>query len=77
MNDSSPGVNPGHHQSRVTLADDQPIVTDWSVRMRERRRRTARLAEQAMPLVKYYQHHGGPLLIEPLGVYYVVGRWAS
>jgi hypothetical protein len=45
--------------------------------MRDRRRRTARLAEQAMPLVKYYRHHGGPLLAEPLGCYYVRGRWAS
>jgi hypothetical protein len=56
---------------------DGPIITDWSVRMRDRRRRTARLAEQAMPLVKYYQHHGGPLLAVPIGEYYARGRWAA
>jgi hypothetical protein len=77
MNDSSPGVNPGHHLESATVPDDQPIVTDWSVRMRERRRRAARLAEATMPLARYYRHHGGPLLAEPIGAFYVVGRWAS
>jgi hypothetical protein len=67
----------GPHDHSITLADDRTSVTDRSVRMRERRRRTARLAEQAMPLARYYRHHGGPLLAEPLGCYYVRGRWAA
>jgi hypothetical protein len=47
---------------------DTPTLTDRSVRV---------LAERLMPLARYYQHHGGPLLAEPLGVYYVRGRWCA
>jgi hypothetical protein len=73
-----PAPNRPAHSNTVTLADDPSILSDWSVRMRERRRRQyMRLAEQAMPMTRYYQHHGGPLLAVPIGHYYVSGRWAA
>jgi hypothetical protein len=67
----------GPHDHSITLADDQTIVTDWSVRMSGRRLRIAREAERLMPLARYYRHHGGPLLAVPIGEFYVAGRWAA
>jgi hypothetical protein len=80
MNESSPAAEPGHFQEQVTHDDDGIMLADPKsrVRVRERRRRQyVRLAEQAMPLARYYRHHGGPLLAEPIGCYYVRGRWAA
>jgi hypothetical protein len=77
MNESSPAAKPGHFLERVTTPDDGLSITDSPVRIQERRRRNARLAEQAMPLVRYYRHHGGPLLAVPIGEFYVRGRWAA
>jgi len=78
-NSTGPDPNPGQHQNHVTLADDRIILADpkWRVSIEGRRLRNARLAEQAMPLARYYQHHGGPLLAVPIGVFYVSGRWAA
>jgi hypothetical protein len=56
-------------QRRTRLARER-------IRAIEQHRRNARMAEEAMPLVRYYSCWGGPLLAVPIGEYYVRGRWA-
>ena len=55
-------------QRRTTLARER-------IRTIDRRRRIARMADELMPMARYYA--GPPLLAVPIGEYYVRGRWAA
>ena len=78
------------HDHYITLDDDRTRVTDRPVSSRadhrqrrarervqtiERRRRIARMADELMPMARYYGPQ--PLLAVPIGHYYVRGRWAA
>ena len=78
MYDSGRGRNPGHHLAVVASSSQTDVsLTESTAVDSDHRQRAARLAEETMPLGRYYRHHGGPLLAVPIGEFYVSGRWAS
>jgi hypothetical protein len=62
----------GKHQIALTVARERARA---GLAEQDRRRAICREAERLMPLARYYGPR--PLLLVPIGDFYVRGRWAA